>query len=75
LPAGEGSSPDSPGEPSAGFDCVACLHGALGQAAMASAPPLPEPIEHGAAILHVAHQAPAAKPCFGSVRSRAPPLI
>jgi hypothetical protein len=76
LPAGDGDPfSDVPAERSAGFDCIACLHGVVGQAGVANAALLPMPVRHAAVSYRFAHQRSPEASGFGAAKSRSPPTV
>ncbi|NJO38950.1 MAG: hypothetical protein HC871_16815 [Rhizobiales bacterium] len=74
-PTGDDFSSDIPAKRSAGFDCIACLHGVLGQAGLASAALLPMPVKHAVVSFRAADQRSPSAPGFGAARSRSPPIV
>jgi hypothetical protein len=77
--AGEAGLPDLPADgpagPSAGFDCVACLHGAIGAANLAAPSLVVQQVEHDVVAFEPVHEQAAPKIWLKGVRSRAPPLV
>ncbi|MEZ5933647.1 MAG: hypothetical protein R3F54_17190 [Alphaproteobacteria bacterium] len=68
-------SSDAPARRSAGFDCIACLHGVLGQAGVASAALLPLPVKHDVVSIRPINQRSPSAPGFGAAKSRSPPIV